>query len=231
MSDFKNSMMKVFYMTNLGRMRFFLGIEVLQKSDGIFICQRRYATEVLKRFGMFESKSVSSPIVPGFKMSRDDHGVIVDETYFKQMVGSLMYLTATRPDIMFSVSLISRYMAKPTELHLQAAKRILRYLKGTTNYGILYKKGGQEEEPLAFTDSDYAGDIENRKSTSGYVFLLSSGTISWLSKKQPIVTLSTTEAEFVVAAACACQVVWMRRVLKKLSHEQKGCTTIMCDNS
>ena len=155
MFGFKNSMMKVFYMTDLGRMRFFLSIEVLQRSDGNFICQKRYAMEVLKRFGMFESKSVNSPIVPGFKISRDNHGVTMDETYFKQMVGSLMYLTMTRPDIMFSIRLISRYMAKPTKLHLQAAKRILRYLKGTTNYGILYKKGGEEEELLAFTDSDY----------------------------------------------------------------------------
>ena len=89
---------------------------------------------MLKHFGMFESKSISSPIVPGFKMSRDDDGVAVDATNFKQMVGSLMYLTATRPDIMFSAILISRYMVKPTELHLQATKRILRYLKGTTNY-------------------------------------------------------------------------------------------------
>lgn len=178
MFDFKNSMMKVFYMTDLGRMRFFLSIEVLQRSDGNFICQKRYAMEVLKRFGMFESKSVNIPIVPGFKMSRDNHGVTMDETYLKKIVGSLMYLTATRPDMMFSISLISRYMAKPTELHLQAAKRILRYLKGITNYGILNKKGGEEEELLAFTDSDYAGDIDDRKSTSGYVFLLSSGAVS-----------------------------------------------------
>ena len=147
---------------------------------------------MLKHFGMFESKSVNNPIMPGFKMSRDDHGVTVDETYFKQMMGSLMYLIGTHPDIMFSISLISRYLAKPTELHLQAAKKILRYLKGTTNYGILYKKRGEEEELLAFTDSDYAGDIDDRKGTSGYMFLLSSGAVSWLSKKQPIVTMSTT---------------------------------------
>lgn len=95
----------------------------------------------------------------------------------------------------------------------------------------MYKKGGDEEKLLAFTDSDYAGDIDDRKSTSGYVFLLSSGVVSWLSKKQPIVTLSTTEAEFVAAAVCACQAIWMRRVLKELDHKQKGCTAVMCDNS
>ncbi|GAU48606.1 hypothetical protein TSUD_327180 [Trifolium subterraneum] len=170
------------------------------------------------------------PIVPGFKINRDVNGVAVDDTYFKQIVGSLMYLTATRPDIMFSVSIISRYMSKPTELHLQAAKRILRYVKGTVSYGIFYKKGG-EEELLVFTDSDYAGDEEDSKRTSGYVFLLSSGAVSWMSKKQPIVTLSTTEAKFVAAAASACQAVWMIRVLRNLSHVQEGSTVIMCDNS
>lgn len=139
-----------------------------------------------------------------------------------------MYLTATRPDIMYSVSLISRYMAKPTEIHLQAAKRILRYLKGTFDYGIMYKKGSSDDL-IAYTDSDYVGDLDDRKSTSGYVFLLSSGAV--LSKKQPIVTLSTTDTEFVAAAGCASQAVWMRRVLKQLGHNQKKGTIVMCDNS
>jgi hypothetical protein len=230
MVEFKKSMMEAFDMTDLGKMRFFLGIEILQKPEGTFICQRKYATDILKKFTMSESKPVNSPIVPGFKINRDVNGAAVDDTYFKQIVGSLMYLTTTRPDIMFSVSLISRYMSKPTELHLQAAKRILRYLKGTTSYGIFYKKGG-ETDLLAFTDSDYAGDEEDSKSTSCYVFLLSSGAVSWMSKKQPIVTLSTTEAEFVAAATSACQAVWMRRILKNLSHVQEGSTVIMCDNS
>lgn len=206
------------------------GIEVLQNSEGIFICQRRYTSDILKKFAMSDSKPVNTPLVPGFKLNRDVGGKAVDDTCYKQIVGSLMYLTATRPDIMFSVSLISRYMSRPTELHLQAAKRILRYLNGTTGYGIFYKKKG-DADLLAFTDSDYAGDEEDSKSTSGYVFMLSSGAVSWMSKKQPIVTLSTTEAEYVAAVANACQAVWMRRVLKKLSHDQKGSTTIMCDNT
>jgi hypothetical protein len=121
-------------------------------------------------------------------------------------------------------------MSNQTEVHLQAAKRILRYLKGTINYGIFYKKN-ENKQLIAYTDSDYAGDLTDRKSTSGYVFMLSGGAVSWSSKKQPIVTLSTTEAEFVAATACACQAVWMRRILEKLNHEQKGCTILMCDNS
>ncbi|KAJ8751551.1 hypothetical protein K2173_016789 [Erythroxylum novogranatense] len=121
-------------------------------------------------------------------------------------------------------------MQKEFDMTDLAAKRALRYLRGTVNYGILYKKGG-DEELMAFTDSDYAGDIEDRKSTSGYVFLMNGSAVAWSSKKQPIVTLSTTEAEFVAAAGCACQAVWMRRILKELGYTQKGCTTVMCDNS
>jgi len=230
MSSFKCSMMQVFEMTDLGKMKFFLGIEVSQQSDGIFICQKKYALEILKQFGMIESCEVNSPIVQGSKLSKDAGGVAVDESFYKQIVGSLMYLTSTRPDLVYSVSLISRYMARPTELHLQAAKRILRYLKGTFDYGIMYKKRSSNDL-IAYTDSDYAGDLNDRKNTSGYVFLLSSGAVSWLSKKQSIVTLSTTEAEFVAAAGCASQVVWMRRVLEQLGHVQKRSTIVMCDNS
>lgn len=179
---------------------------------------------------MLESNHVGTPIVPGFKMSKDGTKNFVDETYYKQLVGSLMYLTATRPDMTFVTCLISRYMAKPLDIHLQAAKRALRYLKGTLNYGIYYKIA-ESGELLAFTDSDYVGDMEDRKSTSGYVFLMGSGAVSWCSKKQPIVTLSTTEAKFVVAVVCACQGVWMRRILKELGHSYENCITMMCDNN
>nr|KYP57482.1 Retrovirus-related Pol polyprotein from transposon TNT 1-94 [Cajanus cajan] len=229
MEDFKRSMHGEFDMTDLGMMRFFLGIEVLQCSDGIYICQKKYALEILRRFGMEESNPICNPIVPGYKLCRDEEGIKVNETHFKQMVGSLMYITTTRPDLMFVVSLISRYMSQPTEMHAKVAKRILRYLKGTENYGILYKRGGIEELQ-AYTDSDYAGDLEDRKSTSGYVFIMSGGSVAWSSRKQPIVTISTTEAEFIAAAGCACQAVWMRRVLKELGYKQEGSTVIKCDN-
>jgi hypothetical protein len=136
MSELKSSMLREFDMSDLGKMRFFLGI----KSDGIYICQKKYALEVLRRFGMMETNSVGSPIIPGFKISRDRNGDFVDETYYKQLVGSLMYLTTTRPNMVFVTCLTSRYMEKPMEIHLQVAKRALRYLKGTVNYGIHYKK-------------------------------------------------------------------------------------------
>ena len=217
-------------MNDLGKMKFFLGIEVLQQPNGIFSCQRKYASEVLKQFRKLESHEVKGLIVPGSKLGKDVDGVTIDESYYKKIVWSLMYFTTTRSDIMYSVSLISRYMAKLTELHLQAAKRILRYLKGTFDYGIIYKKGSSNEL-VAYTDIDYVGDLDDWKITYGYVFLSSFGAVSKLSKKQPIITLSTTEAKFVAAARYASQVVWMRRVLEQLGHVQKKGTIVMCDNN
>lgn len=227
---FKKSMKETFDMNDLGKMRFFLGIEVVQFDKGIFIHQRKYALEILQKFNMENCNAVKNPMVPGQQLTRDEGGELADETEYKRLVGSLIYITATRPDVVFSVSLLSRYMSKPTQNHMAAAKRVLRYLQGTHDYGIMYMKGGKDCMN-AYTDSDYAGDLMDRKSTSGYLFLLSSGAVAWASKKQPIVTLSSTEAEFVAATACACQAVWMRKVLSEMRHVQKGAIIIHCDNN
>lgn len=139
---FKYSMKKEFEMSDMGEMKYFLGIEVHQTEKGIHMSQKKYAGEVLERFGLGDCNEVKNPIVPGsIKLSKNDEGKQVDETLFKQIVGSLMYLTATRPDLMYSVCLISRFMSSPRETHMMAAKRILRYIKGTTDLGIFYEKG------------------------------------------------------------------------------------------
>ncbi|KAJ4718900.1 Retrovirus-related Pol polyprotein from transposon TNT 1-94 [Melia azedarach] len=122
------------------------------------------------------------------------------------------------------------YMENPKELHLLAAKRIFRYLQGTTDFGLFYKRG-EKSDLIGFTDSDYAGDLDDRKSTSGYIFMMGSGAVSWSSKKQAIVTLSTTEAEYVAATSCACQAIWLRKILEELYFKQEGPTLIFCDNS
>jgi hypothetical protein len=228
--EFKQSMMNEFEMTDLGEMKYFLGIEVTQSAGGIFICQKKYAQEVLERFKMGDCNPVKIPIVPGTKLARDVEGMKIDSTYYKQMVGSLMYMTATRPDLMYAVSLISRFMESPTELHHQAIKKIMRYLKGTVNYGLFYKKS-ERNELVGFSVSDYAGDLDDRKSTSGYVFLLSGAAVSWSSKKQLVVTLSTTEVEFIAAASCACQGIWLRRILDEVKYTQQGPTMLFCDNN
>ncbi|CAM8902479.1 unnamed protein product [Rhodiola kirilowii] len=167
--DFNDSMKREFEMTDLGTMKYFLGVEVTQNSKGIHLNQKKYAKEVLERFQMWNCNAAKNPIVPGTRLSKNAESVEIDATSYKQLVGSLMYITVTRPDIMYCVSLISRFMARPLEEHMQVAKRILRYLRGTTELGLMYKRG-EGVELKAFTDSDYAGDIDDRKSTSGYVF-------------------------------------------------------------
>ena len=228
--DFKSSMQLEFDMTDLGRMRYFLGIEVIQSDVGIFICQRRYAREMLAWLNMIECNSVRNPIVPGTTLSKDNEGTIVDATKFKQVVGSLMYLTVTRPDLMFGVSLLSRYMATPKASHWAATKRIMRYVKGTIEYGILYQKEGKTEI-TDYSESNYVGDLDDRRSTSGAVFMIRSGAISWASKNQSVVSLSTTEAKYIAAAACACQCIWLHRILEHLGIKSKDATTILCDNN
>ena len=229
---FKQSIMKEFEMTDLGKMKYFLGIEVTQSAGGIFICQKKYAREVLERFRMDDCNPVQVPIIPGTKLTRDGEGEKIDSTYYKQMIGSLMYMTTIRPDLTYAVSLISRFMEAPTELHYQAVRKILRYLKGTLDYGLFYKKRKSERHELVgFSDSDYTGDVDDCKSTSGYVFLLSGAAVSWSSKKQPVVTLSTTEAEFIATASCACQGIWLRRILEEVKYTQQGPIMLFCDNS
>jgi hypothetical protein len=229
---FKQSIMKEFEMTDLGKMIYFLGIKVTQSAGGIFIYQKKYAREVLERFKMDDCNPMQVPIIPGTKLTRDGEGEKIDSTYYKQMIGSLMYMTATRPDLTYVVSLISRFMEAPTELHYQVVRKILRYLKGTLDYGLFYKKKKSERHKLVgFSDSDYAGDVDDHKNTSGYVFLLNGATISLSSKKQTIVTLSTTEAEFIAAASCVCQGIWLRGILEEVKYTQQGLIMLFCDNS
>lgn len=143
---------------------------------------------------MEECNLVRNPMVRGIKLTKEGAGASVDPTSFKQLVGRLRYLTATRPDLIYSVNLVSRYMERPSKQHLAAAKRIMCYVQGTVGFGIQYRPRG-EEILVGYVDSNYAGDEDDRRSTSGYTFLFGDGAVSWSSKKQPIVTLSTTEAE------------------------------------
>ena len=178
---------------------------------------------------MSNCNAVKNLIVPGTFLSKSGDKS-VDATLYKQLVGCLMYLTVTRSDLMFVVCLISRYMADPKEEHMLIAKRVLRYLKGTLDVGVYYK-WSKDVNLLGYTDSDYARDIDDRKSTSGYVFFLNGAAICWSSRKQGIVTLSSTEVEYVATTASACHGVWLTGILKELGVLSSKCIDIMCDNS
>lgn len=202
--EFKKSMIREFEMTDIGLMSHFLGIEVEQRENGIFISQSGYAKEVLKRFGIESCNPVNTPVESGVELRKSTNGGNVDTTYFKSLVGSLRYLTCTRPDILYGVGLISRYMEAPDQSHLNAAKRILRYIKGTLNDGLFYSCV-DVFKLVEYSDSDWGRDLDERKSTSGFAFFMANAVFTWSSKKQPIVTLSTCEAEYVAANSAVCQ--------------------------
>eukprot|EP00253_Pinus_taeda_P009569 PITA_09569 len=228
--NFKIVMKEEFEMTDMGLLRYFLGIKVEQNGKGIFISQAKYVNEVLERFNMQDSKAAITPTVMGLKLSKEDSSKDFDPSLYKSIVGSLMYLTATRPDIMHALSLISKFMERPKEPHWQATKRILRYVKVTKRFGILYTTS-ECSDLIGYTDNDWVGSVDDRKRTSSYVFHMGSGAISRASKKQPIVVLSTAEAKYVAPTATSSQPVWMRRMLRSLCQEQTKGTVIFCNNS
>ncbi|KAL0319362.1 UNVERIFIED_CONTAM: putative disease resistance protein RGA3 [Sesamum angustifolium] len=178
---------------------------------------------------MESCKTVSTPLVTGEKYQKEDGSQKVDDSMYRSLIGSLLYLTATRPDIMFSTSLLSRFMQSPSQVHNAATKRILRYLRGTKDFGIWYKSTN-DAKLVEYTDSDWAGSVDDMKSTSGYIFSLGSGIFSWASKKQATVAQSSAEAEYIAAAATSNQAIWLRRILEDIGEKQEEPTTIYCDN-
>jgi hypothetical protein len=188
---FKAQMQEKFSMSDLGKLSYYLGIEVSQEKGKITLCQTSYATKVLEKCGMRDCNPVLIPMDPRQKLSKESSNPPVDSTMYRSMVGSLLYLLHTRPDLSYSVGVVSRFMEKPTTEHLAAVKQILRYVKGTLEFGCVYKKGDDGLSLYGFSDSNMAGDIDDRKSTSGMVFYLGSNPISWVSSKQKVVALSS----------------------------------------
>ena len=189
-------------------MSYYLGIEVKQEDKGILITQEGYAKEVLKKFKMDNSNLVGMPMECGIKLSKHEKGNKVDPTLYKSLVGSLHYLTCTRPDILYAVGVVSRYMENPTTTHLKATKRILRYLKGTTDFGLYYSVF-YYYKLFGYSDSGWSRDMDDCKSTTSFVFYMGDTAFTRVSKKQPIVTLSTCEAEYVVATSCVFHAIWL----------------------
>ena len=216
--EFKTSMKTQFEMTDFGLLNSYLGIEVIQEETEIKMCQASYALKVLDEFNMKECNPAKTPMEYRLKLNREGEGEEVDSTYYRKLIGCLRYLTLTRPDLIFSVSYLSRFMSKPHSNHMSAAKRVLRYVKGTTDYGLMYKSH-KDSRIIGFCDSDYAGDQDDRKSTSGYIFFIGLNPISLNCSKQKVVPLSSCEAEYISSTSAVCQGVWMSRFLHELMEE------------
>ena len=195
--NFKQEMKKKFSMSDLGLLSYYLGIEVKQGEHGITLCQSGYTTKILESVGMTNCNPCATPMEARLKLSKKNEGEVVDPTAYRSIIGSLRYLVNTRPDIAFAVCVVSRYMEAPGKEHWAAVKHILRYLKGTVRFGCKYARNS-ELKPflLGFSDSDFAGDVEDRKSTTGVVYFLGKSLVTWASQKQKIVALSSCEAEY-----------------------------------
>jgi hypothetical protein len=208
---------------------YFLKLEVSKGKDYIGIRQKPYIEKKVEEFGLKECNFVTTPMESGFYVDKNqDQGRIV--LPYKQIVGSIMYaMTKTRPDVVFAIGMLARYMDTYREAHWKAARRILKYLDTTKEEWLIYKKGNLNLE--AYVDADFAQCKETRKSVTGYVVRMCGGAISWRSRKQPVVTLSTMEAEYVAASEVAREIVWIRSMLHELGLTQEEPTTIWEDNN
>ncbi|GKB19636.1 retrovirus-related pol polyprotein from transposon TNT 1-94 [Tanacetum coccineum] len=227
-NEFANQMTTKFKMSMMGQMSFFLGLQISQSLRGIFINQSKYASKIVKKYGMLTSDSVDTPTVEKSKLGEDLQGTPIDATLYHGMIGSLMYLTSSRPDLIYAVCLCARYQAKPTEKHLNAVKRIFRYLKGTINMGLWYSKD-TGMSMTAYADAYHAGCQDTRRSTSGSAQFLGDKLVSWSSKKQKCTAISSTEAEYIALSGCCAQILWMRSQLTNYGF-QFNKIPLYCDN-
>jgi hypothetical protein len=182
----------------------------------------------VKKFGMESASHKRTPAPTHLKLSKDEKGVKVDQSLYRSMIGSLLYLTASRPDITFAVGVCARYQAEPKVSHLTQVKRILKYVSGTSDYGMLYTHS-DNAMLIGYCDADWAGSADDRKSTSGGCFFLGNNLISWFSKKQNCVSLSTAEAEYIAAGSSCSQLVWMKQMLSEYNIHQET-MKLYCDN-
>jgi len=228
--EFRRDMMEHYEMKNLGLLHHFLGMRVIQSRQNIFLHQKKYAQKLIEKFGLQDCKTVATPLAMNERLSKNDGSEDANKGEYRQIMGSLLYLTVIRPDIMFAASLLARFMHNPTKKHMGTAKRVLRYVQGTIDFGIVFEKG-KEATLIGYCDSDWAGSEDDMRSTSGYAFTLGSGVFSWASIKQNTVALSTAEAEYVSAAEATSQAKLLRFVLEDFGEEQVEGTQIMCDNT
>lgn len=230
--ELKAYLSSTFSMKDVGPAKGCIGMNIHQGKESIEIDQVGYIQDILDRFGMSSANAVGTPSDTSIKLSAqmvNDDNSIVGKVPFQEAVGSLLYLTqATRPDIAFAVNDVSRFNSKHSIDHWNAVKRIMRYLKGTMNYKLRYTKGSSQM--IAYTDADWASDIDKRRSCTGLVVNIADGAVSWMSKRQSTVALSSTEAEYIALSSTVCEVTWLKQLLAELNVDFARPAVIYCDN-
>ena len=226
----KESLSQEFRMKDLGDLSYVLGIKIMRTNDCLYLSQKQYAMELLRKFKMEECNGAMTPMDPSPDLENFETSMCGDNVPYREAVGSLMYLmTCTRPDLATSVSFVSKYLSEPRVNHWLAVKRIFRYVAKTINFGIMFRR--EQDRPIitGFSDADWAGDVASRKSRSGYIFVMGGGAVSWKSKLQDIVTLSTAESEYVAATEAGKEAIWLSGLLTDLGVPAAN-PTLMMDN-
>ena len=218
-----------FAIKDMGPLRFFLGIDVQRRADGFHLSQAAYARDILERAGMANCKPVSTPADAKAKASSSDGEPFSDASWYRSMAGALQYLTLTRPDIAYAVQQVCLHMHAPRDCHAAMLKRVLRYLKGTVEFG-LHLHAATSPTLIAYTDADWAGCPDTRRSTSGFCVYLGDALVSWSSKRQNTVSRSSAEAEYRGIANAVAECSWLRHLLDELHHGVKQATIVYCDN-
>ena len=236
--EIKLALAKDFELKNFGLARHCLGLEILQAENRVTLSQRDYINEVLRRFKMTECHAISTPLEVGARLTNDgedkDGEEYNDGKYqrpwpYRELIGALMYLAvATRPDIANTVAKLAQFCNSPKEIHWKAAKRVLRYLRGTVNIGLTYEQ--TKKSIIGYSDSDWGGCVIDRRSFSGYVYLMGEAAISWKSQKQQTVALSSTEAEYVSVAEAVKEAIYLRSLLRELNLDKFSNITLFVDN-
>ncbi|VVA22039.1 Hypothetical predicted protein, partial [Prunus dulcis] len=218
-----------FEMKDLGGLKYFLGIEVARSQHGIFLSQRKYVLDLLNETGMLGCKPADTPIVQNHNLEILPDQVPTNKDRYQRLVGRLIYLSHTRPDIAYVVSVVSQFMHSPSEVHMEAVMRILQYLKSAPGKGLMFSKHGHLEIE-GFTDADWAGNRTDRRSTSGYFTFVGGNLVTWRSKKQKVCSLSSAEAEYRSMVHGVCEMLWIRKLLKELGFVAKDAMKLYCDN-
>jgi len=218
---------ETFKIKNLGDLTYFLGLEVARNKTGIHLCQRKYVLDLLEDAGMMNCAPAITPM--NHKLAADMGDILPDPSSYRRLIGKLIYLTNTRPDITHAVQHLSQFVSAPTSIHQQAAMRILRYLKKTPGNGI-FLAANSEAQLKGYSDSDWAGCVETRKSVTGYIIYFGNSPVSWRSKKQPTVSRSSTEAEYRALAATTCEIQWLKYLLDDIGINHRSPAVLYCDN-